>query len=394
MQRFSRFIKFLIVASFCGGIYLFFWYKNQQKTLLFIASKPYKTTIKQVVHAVGSLELKDTIKVGSLVAGTILNIAVAENNKVTKGQLLAVIDNGKSDTEVKEAQGALDHARAQLTFQKASFARQEQLFKNDFISAQDFDAATQQLNAAAADVYAAEALLEKKTIEFNNLNVLAPIDGTVVAVGITKGMRITTDLDATVLFELAHDFNTMHGILEIDESDIGTIHLHQKVSLFVESYPHRVFKGNIIDVRYSPKAKGGILYYQATVKVDNSEQLLRPGMSIQARINVAKETDALALTSQAFTINNEKLVKIAQQHQMDVCALDAGAKKKITKEHRNEHLQFVWMVDGNSFKEVPVVIGITDDVYFGVRHGLAEHDQIVTGFNQAKRRRRIAPFAE
>ncbi|MFN9798745.1 MAG: hypothetical protein ACK54P_01895, partial [Bacteroidota bacterium] len=47
--------------------------------------------------------------------------------------------------------------------------------------------------------------------------------------------RITTDLDATVLFRIARDLSVMHGILEIDESDIGSIEIGQKVSLCIES---------------------------------------------------------------------------------------------------------------------------------------------------------------
>ena len=64
------------------------------------------------------------MKIGSLVGGTIKKIYVKENDKVQKGQLLALIDNGKDDTDVKRAQGELENIEAELKYQEHYYQRQ------------------------------------------------------------------------------------------------------------------------------------------------------------------------------------------------------------------------------------------------------------------------------
>ncbi|MBL4588084.1 efflux RND transporter periplasmic adaptor subunit [Candidatus Babeliales bacterium] len=385
---------FFYMSLIASGVALFYFKLHYQKLHTpFVVTRLEKRTIKHHVCSVGVLELKDTIKVGSLVSGTVRSINAQEHKKVTKGDLLATIDNGKLDTEVKEATAQIARNKALVEYQQKQFVRAENLIQSDNISEQEFERFEQFLLVAQAELELSQATLEKKTLEFNNLNIIAPIDGTVVAVGITEGMRITTDLDATVLFHIARDLSIMHGILEIDESDIGNIKTEQKVSLNIESYPYKTFSGNIINVRYSPKTKGGILFYHATVEISNSEGLLRPGMTLQARIHVAKEKNRPTLPISAFSLTKEKLLPHAQCCQKTVISLSAEEKKHVQKKRKNQHVQFVWILTEDSCKEVPVVLGITDDLYFHILDGISEQDAIICNINSKEKKKNKTLFS-
>jgi HlyD family secretion protein len=388
-----KFLWQILFFVLCGTGLYFYWKRLKEPVISpFLTSSLERRTIKQQIHAVGVLEIKDTLKVGSLVAGTVAEIKVKEHQKVAKGELLAVIDNGKGRTEVKEAEAALAKAKASLIYHKKKFIREKALFEQQHRSEQEFEKIEETYLMARADHQLARATLEKKEREFTNLNIVAPIDGTIVSVGITVGQRITTDLDATVLFRIARDLSVMHGILEIDESDIGSIEIGQKVSLCIESYPYKTFRGTIVQVRYSPESKGGVLFYHATVEINNEERLLRPGMSLQARIHVGKEKNILALTTQALSLCHEKLCSLIGKHKISLIPLPSHEKKKILKEFKNKNIQFIWILSKDSCKEIPVLLGITDDLYFSVLEGVSENDKIIYGVQKVTRSKKHSLF--
>ena len=110
-MSFKGLITFFFFLAIFGYISYFIYHKffvpPQKK--LYKTEYPKKRNIYQIIHATGTLEIKDHIKIGSLVGGTIKDIYVEENEYVKKGQLLTEIDNGKSDTDVKEKEGEVEY---------------------------------------------------------------------------------------------------------------------------------------------------------------------------------------------------------------------------------------------------------------------------------------------
>ena len=91
-------------------------FKKEQK-LWFTTEKPTKRTI-QVIRSTGYLEAEDTLKIGSIVPGVIKKMLVEENENVKKGTLIAIIDDGKGDTEVRGSGRALKASQSNLIIQK------------------------------------------------------------------------------------------------------------------------------------------------------------------------------------------------------------------------------------------------------------------------------------
>lgn len=345
---------------------------------LFQTETPKKRNIYQQINATGTLEIKDHLKIGSLVAGTIKNIYVKENERVKKDQLLAEIDIGKRNTDVKKAKGELEKTNTELQYQENYFNRQKELYQSNQISKDFFEKVTRDYNALKATKTIKQADLEQKEIEFNNSKIKSPDDGIIVSVGISKGEGVTTDLNATVLFIIAGDITKMEASLDIDESDIGNVKKGQKVEFTVGTYLDRSFKGVITKVSYSPKLKNNILSYKATVDVENVDLALRPGMTLNAKIKVAKCINCLSISSQAFQINSKLLEKIAKKLNYGFQPLEKRRKKSLEKSNNLHYsIKYVWILENKSFVEKAIKINITDDNYFELKLGISESDYVV-----------------
>jgi len=353
---------------------------RKQVNLPFVTQKPERRTIAKSIEATGKISISEKIKIGSLVTGIIKNLYIDENKSVKKGQLLAQIDTGKDDADVRQARGALQKTGASLTYQKQYFLRQKALYESNQLARDEFEKISRDYTKAQADCIFAKAAYDKAKQEFDNTKIYAPQDGIVINVGISQGERVTTDLDATVLFEIAKDITKMEATLEIDESDVGLVKAGQKVSFTIDTFPNKFFKTKIEQISYSPKKKNGNLFYKAIIRVDNSELSLRPGLSINAKISIAKSKNTLVIPSQAFMISSSVLREIAKSINYSFLKTD---QKEIKKQRKilGERIRTVWIAHkngvGGSFVEKIIKTNITDDIYFEVVSGITEQDEIV-----------------
>ncbi|MBU1008284.1 efflux RND transporter periplasmic adaptor subunit [Candidatus Dependentiae bacterium] len=387
MKLKSLIVLLLTIVGISGA--MFMAYKkvfHKQKKLPYTIQKPERRTIKKIIDTTGRLGVAEKVKIGSLVTGIIKGLYVEENDYVKKGQLLAEIDTGKDDTEVRSNQGLLDRAVAQYMYQKAYFARQKKLYQANQLAQDEFEQIERDYLTSKANLKIARAQLDKAKQEYENTKIFAKQDGIVIKVGVSRGERVTTDLDATVLFEIAKDVTKMEAKLEIDESNIGHVKVGQPIKFTIDSFPHKKFKTEVKQVSYSPKRKNGLFFYKATATVDNSEKLLRPGLSIDANIYVAKAQKALALTSHAFMISSRVLREIAKDFGYSFNPIDKQSFKKIKKE-TSQPVQTVWIVQRNgsvnAFVEKIVTTNITDDIYFEVTSGLSQEDEVIIDIEES-----------
>lgn len=347
----------------------------------FTTSQPTRTTIRQVINTTGVLTIKDSSRIGSLVAGTVQEILVKENDWVKKGQLLAVLDNGKSDTTVRMAQGRLEQAEAEYEYAAGVYERESALFKSGHRSEQDIAQHKRAMQVAHGNLTASQATLDAAQIEYDNTRITSPDDGLVMAVGIRKGYKVTTDLNATVLFEIARNMKRMEAEVEIDESDVIHVQKGQKVSFTVDSYDQRTFKAHIVDISYAPVRKSNGLSYTARIEVDNSSKLLRPGMTIHAKIKVGKAKDALGVDTQAFYLDEDAVIGVGRSQGLEVKPLPSAEKKAQSKEHKT--IRYLWVYQDGSFVERPIITGAQDNRFIEAQDGLEEVDNYLIDVEQA-----------
>lgn len=381
-----KFLKFsfifLLIGSFIGFPIYYFFFIPATTSLdhLYSVEVPSLRDIKQTISATGVLKLKNEIKIGSVVAGRIKAIHVDENDPVTEGQLLVEIDTGLGDTEVREALATYEKALAELDYQESNYQRQSQLFEEHFISEAALQEAKRHYRVTLAEVKALKASYEKKVIAYENSKIYAPDSGIVIHIAVTKGEKVSSDLEGGFILSMAPDVKQIEVELDIHEKDIGQIQKGQKVQMVVDTYPHKVFESAIQNISFTAKeGKDKECLYQAKAYIENPHLLLRPGMSVNATIDVASTESALALTSQAFLIKLEHLQPIAKLLNYSIKSIEKQEKQALLKKHSDQQMQFVWQACENCFQEMPIEIGMTDHIHFQVTSGLKGNEQLVSG---------------
>src|SRR5690606_35566594 len=112
----------------------------------------------------------------------------------------------------------------------------------------------------------------------------SPIDGMVLTRDVDPGATVAASLSAPVLFTIAGDLREMELQVDVDEADVGEVRVGQQASFTVDAFPDRTFPATIKDIRFVSETVQNVVTYKALLTVDNSELLLRPGMTATADI--------------------------------------------------------------------------------------------------------------
>jgi len=303
----------LIVALALLLAYLRFSSSNGA-AISYVTAEIQRGDLRVTVTATGTLEPVNQVDVGSELSGTIETVEADFNDHVRQGQVLARLDTDRLRADVVEARASLESEKAKLEEAKATvletrlaFARCEKLASRQLCSGEDLDTARAKYlraqaveSSARAQVAVASATLEGKETELNKASIRSPIDGLVLSRQIEPGQTVAASLQAPVLFTLAEDLAQMELHVAVDEADVGQIAEAQTAEFTVDAYPDRTFPAIISQVRYAPRTVEGVVTYETLLAVDNSDLLLRPGMTATAVITVRQLRDVLLLPNAAL----------------------------------------------------------------------------------------------
>lgn len=266
------------------------------------------------VTATGTIEPTTSVEVSSEMSGVLRTVLVDSNSLVRKGDVLAELDITRQTAELARAKASLASAEAKLVNAEATLkqrelalTRQQALGKQGYAAQQNLDTAladrdTAQASVAAAkaDIAVAKADVDLKQIDLDKSRILSPVDGIVLSRTAEPGQTVASSLQAPVLFTLAEDLKRMQVEAAIDEADIGAVKAGQDATFTVDAYPGRAFPARIETLQFSPTATDGVVTYKGILVVDNSELLLRPGMTATAEIVTSREEDALTVPNAAL----------------------------------------------------------------------------------------------
>lgn len=300
----------LILALGAGG----YFYQRHGAASPYVTAPVTTAPLIVTVSATGTLQPQDQVDVGAQISGPVDQVYADYNDHVKKGQLLAVINTDQIRAQLAQAQAAQNSARADVANNQATVDltlklrdRAQGLFKIGGMSQQDLETAEANYQRALASVAkskadvdsaGAQASLYQTQLQF--AQVRSPIDGVVLDRKISKGQTVAAAFQTPVLFTLASDLSTMQLQVDIDEADVGAVREGQDATFTVDAYPQREFTARLTSVRNAPKTTNGVVTYQGILTVDNKSMLLRPGMTANANITVAKTGDSLLVPNGAL----------------------------------------------------------------------------------------------
>jgi len=286
----------IVVLALGGG-----WYSLRSGAAHTYVSKPVtRGTLAVNVSATGTLAPRNQVDVGAEVSGRIDKLFVDFNDRVKKGQVIALINTDQYVAQLQQAQASLAQAQATLVQSTLTHERYTALDKTNAISRELLNTSTGDLARAVAGVALARAQVQQDQTLLNYCTIYAPIDGVVLDRKVSAGQTVAASFSTPVLFTLASDLNQMELDVDVDEADVGLIRPGAKATFTVDAYPTRVFSALLISIHNAPKTVQGVVTYQGVLRLENKGGLLRPGMTATAEIEAVTIRDAILVPNAAL----------------------------------------------------------------------------------------------
>ena len=318
----------------------------------------------QHVTASGTLSALVSVDVGSQVSGKISALYADFNSPVKKGQLVAEIDPTIYQAALRQAEGDLASARADVTLKRQNLQRKKILVPLKAASQLDLDQATAELAQAEATVVIKEAALESAQANLGYCKITGPVDGIVISRKVDLGQTVIAAMSTPVLFTIAQDIKKMNISATVSEADIGQVKDGQPVDFTVDAFPDDVFHGTVTQVRKAPTTTQNVVTYETLISVDNPEQKLFPGMTTDVSILVAERKNVLKIPNTALRFTPPEGAKFEQTPPAKLA--------------RNQRLVYSPGRNPSTLKPVILKAGITDGVDTEILDGLNEGTVVVT----------------
>jgi len=398
---FALIVAILVLA---GTGYGFWRWGSSAKESPYVTMPVQRGNVTQVVSSTGTLQAVVTVLVGSQVSGTIDKLFADFNSKVKAGQVVAQLNQDKFKAAVD--QGRANLLAAQSNFEKAKVSvgdalrtleRNRELKKRDIMAQSEldaaqtaYDAAVAQLDVSKAQIAQAQAALNQTSVDLNNTVIHSPVDGIVISRSVDVGQTVAASLQAPTLFTIANDLAKMEVHTNVDEADVGNVTEGQEVTFTVDAFPARRFRGRVHQVRNAPTVVQNVVTYDAVVRIDNKELLLKPGMTANVQFLVNRKEDVLTIPNMAIRFKPPDQKNEAQEllrQEQSRAAPTVGARKTSRSPGgagggggRGGRRISIYLLRNGKAEPLEVQLGITDGSKTEVREGeLKENDPVIIG---------------
>lgn len=427
--------KIAIIAGvivLLGAIVGFTVNQSQKNVVTVQSGKVLKQDISSVVTASGEIRPETYVNIGANAMGRITRLFVQEGEKVKKGQVLAQLENVQSaadvnamkaqlasnETDAVAAQAALNTSIAQsksssadLARAKLDYDRAQDLYKDQLIAKQDFDAkkaayevaeavaaqdkarvaqARAQLDSSQGHISQSKAQLTRVNDVLSKTLYTAPFDGTVTNLPVHQGetvvMGIQNSPGSTLM--TVSDMSVITAEVHVDETDIVNVAIGQPAEVTIDAIPGKTFPGKVTEIgdnaivrstgvssEQSATSSQEAKDFKVVVTLDSPPANLRPGLSATAKITTGTAKNALTIPIQALTVRDKKDLE-AQNNKTK--ASKTAPVVQVKKDA--EEIQGVFVITSAHKAEFrKVETGLTGTTDIQVKDGLKENDEIITG---------------
>ncbi len=233
------------------------------------------TTIHDRINLPGIIEPWEKLSVLAKVHAMVVETPVKEGDKVTKGQVIARLD--PVDFRI-----ALDSARATFELAAADQKRLGTLFEQGAIAQAEMEKLEAQVKTSKAALENAELMLSRCTIT-------APISGVIRRLDAKVGLLLNVSDPVAEILQI----DKVKAVVGIPESDVALVRNIQDVTLTIQALNNKEIVGRSHYLASSPE--NGARLYRLELAIDNSDNLILPGMFFRAHVVKKVFKDAVVL---------------------------------------------------------------------------------------------------
>ena len=265
--------------------------------------------------AVGTIEPDVEVDVKSQLAGVVQKIYADVGKQVRAGTPLLEIRPNPTPLELVEARRQVEIQTVTLDQAKKDYDRLGPLRKEQFITAEEFEAAQQKYEQARLQLQLARerlALLEKGRVRSSGGDVetvvRAPIDGIVLSKSVEIGdpvVPLTTYQEGTAVMTMA----SMKSLLfrgTVDEIDVGKLREGMKADIKIGALPDAHVTGTVTKIFPKAKKEENATVFPVEIALDpDSADHLRAGYSANAEIIVASRANVLSIPERVVSFEGD-----------------------------------------------------------------------------------------
>jgi len=258
-----------------------------------------KKPLKPFIESIGTLNPFEEVTISAEVEGVLRSVKVEEGTQVSKGMLLAAIDDSDYSLEVKRAEAGLRQTEATLENTRLEFKRKDALHREELVTKQQYDDVVTRLSLAEAEVDRAKAFLSLARLKLLKTKITSPIACVVKEKRVSVGDFVK---NGTPLFVIIQP-NPLKLRFTVPEKDVIRLKINQEVMLKVDGFAGTEFKGKVNIVFPNVEEKTRTLQVEALVP--NNNGILKPGLFAKVILYTAGERDTVVVPVTALLYEAE-----------------------------------------------------------------------------------------
>lgn len=298
-----------------AAAFIFFGSSESSKDNELPKVKVQKATITDKALAVGTIEPENEISVKSKVSGVVNRIFADVGTYVKAGQPILEVKPDPTPLELADAKRQAQLAEVDLVNLRKERVRQESLFKNNLISAKEYEDFQKKYDEAELRLKIANeklALMESGKVTIGDTQIesiiKAPIDGFILSRTVEVGDPVTplsSFQEGTVLMKMAN----MERLIfkgTVDEIDVGKMKEGMNVEIRVGALPNDTVHGTLRKIWLKAEKKDNATVFPIEILIPGAKNaVLRAGYSANANIIISRKSEVLTIPERVVTFRND-----------------------------------------------------------------------------------------
>ena len=358
MKKYSKLIIAAIIALIFIGTFVFLWQKSQPKKVVYNEFTPKLDSIQKTTIITGKIEPRNEVNVKPQISGIISELYKEPGDRVNAGDVIAKVkvipDMGQlSSAEMRVRLSEINLKQAQVDFQ-----REENLYNQKLVSADEYDKSKQALDQAKHEKVAAEDALQvvrdgvsKSNASASSTLIRSTTSGIILDIPVKVGNSVilsNTFNDGTTIATVAN-MNDLIFRGNIDETEVGQLVYGMNMKITIGALQDLSFDAALEYI--SPKAveSNGANQFEIKAAVKLSEgSKIRAGYSANAEIILASAPKVLSIPESAIEFSGDTT--------------------------------FVYVVKGDgknkTYERKQVETGLSDGVNIEIKKGITDKDKV------------------
>ncbi|WP_378952255.1 efflux RND transporter periplasmic adaptor subunit [Pelosinus sp. sgz500959] len=295
-----RKLMILLILTLFIGTASWRIYNAQQQASLAIDPLAVTTVAVRETPKANTLKLTGTVEgltsanISSRLAGKIHQILVEDGQAISQGAILMTLDTVELGNAERIAQNNVRQTEANYNTAQVDYQRYYNLYGKNAVTKQQLESVQTRMITSRIEVDNAYANLNNAQKQIADGSIVSPVTGVVANKAVTIGQVVSP---GTTLLTV-EQIDQVYVVVNIEQKDIATAKLGATVTVVVDSYPGQSFTGTVTVI--NPVAGNESRMFRVKIKVDNSEQLLKPGMFAKATLTAGEPQSVLAIPRNAM----------------------------------------------------------------------------------------------